>query len=235
MPGKTSRLRKEYEDLRKMERRSNFIKVEPIEVQHGHPPEKYVITYTCLGIKGIKEDGEPIPSDLHRVEMTLVDFPAKEPVMKWLTAIWHPNIEREGLRKVCMDNPKSWYPTKTLWALVRDMGEMVQYKSYHAKWISPYPADKQAAKWVRDYAEPNKIVGPEKPFDDRPLLRSLPIGPAEDGRSKRKPEPAPPDGSGKESGKGSGKPSAKGHRILFGEPEQSEKKKVVFGDPISDQ
>src|SRR5262249_46229149 len=52
------------------------------------------------------------------------------------------------------------------------MGEMVQYKHYHAKWVSPFPLDRAAADWVLEVAEPKGIIGPNKPLDDRPLLKA---------------------------------------------------------------
>jgi hypothetical protein len=56
--------------------------------------------------------------------------------------------------------------------LVLAMGEMVQYKHYHARWVSPFPLDRAAADWVLQIAEPKGIVGPAKPFDERPLLKA---------------------------------------------------------------
>ena len=213
---KSTRLKDEYEKLLKLERRSKFIKVEPVDVQPGYPPEKYLITYTCRGIGRIGQDGEPVPSEFHQVVMHLIDFPAREPVLKWVTPIWHPNIEHDGPRKVCTDNPKSWFPTKSLDGLVFAIGEMVQYKRYHAQWKPPYPVDKEAAKWVLGHAEPKNIVGPDKPFDARPLLRKMPLAPA---------------------GETPGGPAAKPDRpkVVFGtlKPNQPkpEKPKVVFGKP----
>lgn len=217
------RLFDEYQKLLRLERRSKFIKVEPMEVQPGHPPEKYLITYTCLGIARITPDGEPEPSDFHQVEMHLIDFPSKEPALTWKTDIWHPNIEHDGPRKVCTDNPKSWFPTKSLDFLVITMGLMVQYQRYHAKWSPPYPIDKKAAKWVLDYAEPHHIVGPKKPFDDRPLLRRMIPLPADWQPEKR---PDPPSEA-----------KEKRQRVVFGKPEAAveKRKKVVFGKPFSDE
>jgi len=222
---KATRLMEEYQKLLKLERRSKFIEVEPVDVQPGYPPEKYRITYTCLGIARIKPDGEPVPAETHRMEMILIDFPAKEPVLKWLTPIWHPNIEHDGLRKVCTDNPKSWFPTKSLDWLVITMGEMVQYKQYHAKWEPPYPVDKAAAQWVIGYAEPRNIVGPGKPFDPRPLLRKMPLAPAGGPRPETSSAAAPG--------------AKKKPRVVFGKLEREETprphERVKFGKLTPDK
>lgn len=152
--------------------RSRFINIRPIEVQRGWPPEKYVITYTCRGIAGIDEHSLPRESEFHEVSMYMgSEYPLKEPYLKWLTPIWHPNIAHEEPHHVCTNNVQNWFAAKPLAELVLAMGEMVQFKHYHAKWIAPFPLDRAAAEWVLGVAEPKGILGPNKPFDDRPLLQ----------------------------------------------------------------
>ena len=99
-------------------------------------------------------------------------LPTPLEVLAWLTPIWHPNIEHLEPHHVCTNNVQNWFAAKPLAELVLAMGEMVQYKHYHAKWVSPFPLDRTAAEWVLQVAEPKGIVGPNKPFDDRPLLRA---------------------------------------------------------------
>jgi len=216
---KANRLLEEYQKLLKLERRSKFIKVEPREVQPGYPPEQYVVTYTCRGIARIRQDGEPVASEDHRVEIYLIDFPIREPILRWVTPIWHPNIEHAGTRKVCTDNPKSWFPTQSLDRLVLTMGEMVQYKRYHAKWTPPYPVDREAANWVLEFAEPNNIIGADKPFDDRHLLRKMPLAPAAEQSKREEPPLAKTDSRNKQ-------------RVVFGKL-KSDKSKVAFWKPVS--
>jgi hypothetical protein len=153
--------------------RSTFIDVRPIEMQPGWPPEKYIITYTCRGIASIDLDELPRVSEFHQVSMYMgSEYPLKEPYLRWLTPIWHPNIAHEEPHHVCTNNVQNWFAAKPLAELVLAMGEMVQYKHYHAKWIAPYPLDRDAADWVLEFAEPRGILGPNKPFDDRPLLQT---------------------------------------------------------------
>lgn len=153
--------------------RSSFVQVQPVEVQHGWPPEKYIITYKCRGIASIDENEAPQVSEFHQVSMYMgSDYPLKEPYLKWLTPIWHPNIDHLEPHHVCTNNVQNWFAAKPLAELVLAMGEMVQYKQYHAKWVSPFPLDRAAADWVLEVAEPQGIIGPNKPFDDRPLLKA---------------------------------------------------------------
>jgi hypothetical protein len=153
--------------------RSSVINVQPVEVQPGWPPEKYIITYRCRGIASVDKNSQPKVSDFHQVSMYLgSDYPLKEPYLKWLTPIWHPNIDHQEPHHVCTNNVQNWFAAKPLAELVLAMGEMVQYKHYHAKWVSPFPLDKAAADWVLEVAEPLGILGPKKPFDDRPLLQT---------------------------------------------------------------
>jgi ubiquitin-protein ligase len=168
-----ARLAIEYTKLMNLAARSNFIEVHPVEVQPGWAPEKYVITYRCRGIASVDAQGAPLASEFHQVSMYMgSDYPLKEPYLRWLTPIWHPNIDHLEPHHVCTNNVQNWFAAKPLAELVLAMGEMVQYKHYHAKWVSPFPLDRAAAEWVLQVAEPDGIVGPNKPFDDRPLLRA---------------------------------------------------------------
>jgi ubiquitin-protein ligase len=168
-----ARLAIEYTKLMNLAARSNFIEVQPVEVQPGWPPEKYIITYRCRGIASIDQQYLPQVSEFHQVSMYMgSDYPLKEPYLRWMTPIWHPNIDHLEPHHVCTNNVQNWFAAKPLAELVLAMGEMIQYKHYHAKWISPFPLDRAAAEWVLQVAEPKGIVGPNKPFDDRPLLKA---------------------------------------------------------------
>lgn len=170
---RTARLRIEQTRLIDLASRSEFIEIEEISPLPGWPPEKYRVTFTCRGIASInKLTNAPVESYLHRVEIRLErEFPNQAPRMRWLTPIWHPNIQHEEPFHVCTNDTQNWYAAKHLDDLVLSLGELVQYKWYHAVWKDPWPLDKEAADWVVEYAEPNGILGPGKPFDSTPLLR----------------------------------------------------------------
>jgi ubiquitin-protein ligase len=166
-----ARLAIEYTKLMNLAARSNFIEIQPVEVQPGWPPEKYIITYRCRGIASVNKQDVPQITEFHQVSMYMgSDYPLKEPYLKWLTPIWHPNIDHLEPHHVCTNNVQNWFAAKPLAELVLAMGEMVQYKHYHAKWVSPFPLDRAAADWVLGVAEPQGIIGPGKPLDERPLL-----------------------------------------------------------------
>ena len=172
--GRRARLLLEYEKLINLEKRSDFIKVEPVNKIEGMPPEEYIVTFSCRGIAGLKPDKSPELADFHQVSMKLSsNFPNQEPYLKWLTPIWHPNIEHKEPHHVCTNNVQNWYSTKSLNDLVVSLGEMVQYRRYHAEWVAPFPLDKEAADWVINFAEPSGLLGQAKPIDDRQILRPL--------------------------------------------------------------
>ncbi len=151
--------------------RSDLISFEVIDHSPNMPPDKYKVTYKCKGIKGIDDNQEPIYAELHQVEIYLhADYPKKQPQMRCLTPVWHPNIEHKEPHRPCI-NPAWWAANRTLDSICIMIGEMIQYKNYHAKNEPPYPYDGEAAKWVRDWAEPKGILSIDKPVDTRELLR----------------------------------------------------------------
>jgi ubiquitin-protein ligase len=161
----------DHERMVELAGRSDFISFEVLEQSPNMPPEKYAVTYTCKGIARINSRQEPEYSELHQVAIYLhADYPSNQPAMRWLTPIWHPNIEHEEPFRVCVD-ASWWTANRTLDQLCLMLGEMIQYKNYHATNEKPYPFDGEAADWVRTWAEPNGIVSKKKPVDSRELLR----------------------------------------------------------------
>lgn len=220
------RLLVEQERLINLSSRSDFIKIEPVDVTPGMPPDKYIITFTCNGIARLDEAGEPVASNFHQVSMYISrEFPRQEPHLKWLTQIWHPNIEHNEPHHVCTNNVQNFYSTKGLDDLILILGEMVQYKRYHAVWEQPWPYDKEVADWVVKYAEPRGIVKPDKPFDARPLLREYKIRSGGRG-SKSKPKSSkPPDDAG-------GSQTRRGGVVLGGRRGQSGPLRPLAPEPV---
>ncbi|HEY69931.1 MAG TPA: hypothetical protein G4O08_05025 [Anaerolineae bacterium] len=168
MSPRMRRLRNDYERMRELEARSSLISFEAQSVRKGVPPEKYVVTYKCKSIIGVTKQGNPKFGQNHQVEIYLHNqYPQRWPGLKWLSPIWHPNINHIN-GSVCID-AAWWTAARSLDRLVVMMGEMLQYKNFHDDPTKPpFPWDPEAARWCRAYRQrhPNAF-----PVDKRELLR----------------------------------------------------------------
>ena len=177
------RLRADYDRMRELEARSDLIHVEASPVRAGLPPERYFITFTCKGIVSVNRRGSPNFGQRHRVEIYLHSmYPQRWPGMKWLTPIWHPNINHLN-GSVCID-AAWWTAGRSLDRLVIMLGEMVQYKNFHDDPTRPpFPWDPEAARWCREY----RVNHPDAfPVDTRELLRPerIKLGASEENKKK---------------------------------------------------
>jgi ubiquitin-protein ligase len=162
------RLRADFQRMNELAARSDLISFEATSTRPGLPPERYLITYKCKGIAGVDEQGNPKYSNKHQVEIYLHNqYPQRWPGMKWLTPIWHPNINHIN-GTVCID-AAWWTASRSLDWLVIMIGEMVQYKNFHDDPTQPpFPWDPEAARWCRAYREKHPHAFP---VDRRELLR----------------------------------------------------------------
>jgi hypothetical protein len=162
-----------------LNRESENVRVEPVDTHPGSEPERYKVTFLCKGIVDIDpQTQDPIYQYKHQVEIYCdEDFPAEVPKLRWITPIWHPNIQHEEPKGVCV-NKAEWLGGRGLDDLCRQMFEMVQYKNYHAEFTLPYPLDQRVAQWVREVAEPRGIVKKSagKFVDDRPFVKPTDAG-----------------------------------------------------------
>jgi len=162
------RLCKDYELIQELASRSDLIKVDAKTAGPGMPPERYIITFKCKGVVGVDRRGNPKIGDHHQVEIYLhSQYPQRWPGMKWLSPIWHPNINHAN-GSVCID-AAWWSASRSLDRLVLMLGEMVQYKNFHDDPTkAPFPWDMEAARWSREFRKthPNTF-----PVDKRELLR----------------------------------------------------------------
>ncbi|MCA9973379.1 MAG: hypothetical protein KC425_24335 [Anaerolineales bacterium] len=146
-----NRLRNDYKLVRELVNRSELVQVLQTE---SDPPDKYLVRFMCRGVEKIKPNGDPVYRDAHEVSIYLhAEYPLKQPQLKWLTPIFHPNIHVTGA--VCIG---AWWAAKTLDELLLTLGEMVQYKNYEPR----DPMNSKAAAW----ALRNKRLFP---VDSRPL------------------------------------------------------------------
>ena len=162
------RLRGDFERLADLTTHTDLIRFEAQPARPGLPPEKYVITFRCKGIAAVDKKGRPTFSEHHQVEIYLHNqYPQRWPGMKWLTPIWHPNINHLN-GTVCID-AAWWTAGRSLDRLIIMLGEMVQYKNFHDDPTQPpFPWDPEAARWCRGYraSHPDAF-----PVDRRELLR----------------------------------------------------------------
>lgn len=162
------RLKADYERMRQLEGRTSLISFEAQSVHKGVPPERYIVTFKCKSIVGVSRRGEPKFGNHHKVEVYLHNqYPQRWPGLKWLTPIWHPNINHLN-GSVCID-AAWWTAARSLDRLIVMMGEMLQYKNFHDDPTKPpFPWDPEAARWCRAYRKkhPNAF-----PVDNRELLR----------------------------------------------------------------
>jgi hypothetical protein len=162
------RLWADYQLMQELAARSDLIEFSAKSVRPGMPPETYIVTYLCRGIIGVDRAGRPKFGNRHQVEIYLHNqYPQRWPGMKWLTPIWHPNINHLN-GSVCID-AAWWGAARSLDRLVIMMGEMLQYKNFHDDPTKPpFPWDKEAAAWCREFRRKNSNFFPT---DKRELLR----------------------------------------------------------------
>lgn len=168
--GASPRIRRLKADLVRMQElaaQSDFIEFKASSASRGMPPEQYIVTYKCKGIIGVDRAGNPKFGDRHQVEIYLHNqYPQRWPGMKWLTPVWHPNINHHN-GTVCVD-AAWWTASRSLDRLVLMIGEMVQYKNFHDDPTKPpFPWDPEAARWSREYRKKHPRAFP---VDRRELL-----------------------------------------------------------------
>ena len=162
------RLRADHELMKEMASRSDLISFETKGARANLPPETYIVTFKCKGIVDVDRQGTPKFGSCHQVEIYLHNqYPQRWPGMKWLTPIWHPNINHLN-GSVCID-AAWWTASRSLDRLVVMLGEMLQYKNFHDDPTKPpFPWDPEAARWCREY---HKRHPDAFPVDKRELLR----------------------------------------------------------------
>ncbi len=167
------KLAKEHINLAGM--KSDVIEWEAVQTTDLGIPVTYHVTYHIRSIIGLDAAQHPIFGNRHVAEMSLGPLYPLEPCKVYMkTDLWHPNIKWDGRLKgrVC-SNVDKFGIAFDLYGLVLWVGEILQYKNYHAKNEPPFPEDLTVAEWVLGFAEPEGIVNKEKGIfiDETPLLR----------------------------------------------------------------
>jgi ubiquitin-protein ligase len=162
------RLKADYELMQDLASRTDMINFVAQSPRPNLPPERYIVTFKCKSIANVDRQGNPIYSEHHQVEIYLHNqYPQRWPGMKWMSPIWHPNINHLN-GSVCID-AAWWTASRSLDRLVIMLGEMLQYKNYHDDPTKPpFPWDPEAARWSREYRKTHPNIFP---VDKRELLR----------------------------------------------------------------
>jgi len=179
------RLRGDYELMKELTSRSDLISFTSMSPRPNLPPETYIVTFKCKGIIDVDRQGNPKFGSRHQVEIYLHNqYPQRWPGMKWLTPIWHPNINHLN-GSVCID-AAWWTASRSLDRLVVMLGEMLQYKNFHDDPTKPpFPWDPEAARWCREYRKTHPHAFP---VDRRELMRPerVKLKPVDEDRKKPK-------------------------------------------------
>ena len=162
------RLRADHELMLELAARSDLISFTASSSRPNLPPERYIVSFKCKSISAVDRQGNPKYSEHHQVEIYLHNqYPHRWPGMKWLTPIWHPNINHLN-GSVCID-AAWWAASRSLDRLVVMLGEMLQWKNFHDDPTKPpFPWDAEAARWSREYRKKHPDAFP---LDKRELLR----------------------------------------------------------------
>ena len=115
-----------------------------------------------------------------RIELPL-NYPSADgnPLFKFRTDIWHPNIRYSGSFKgqVCL-TIKEMGVLASLKDLILRVERYLKYQLYHAQNTYPYPEDQNVAEWVREEGEPNGWTrfGQDMPEEEQPKPMARPMG-----------------------------------------------------------
>lgn len=133
----------------------------PEEFMERYParaPEKYLVFFTCLGLKRMS-DGQFTETREHLMEVIFgVDYPSAPPQFVWWTPIWHPNIFPP---LICPDD-RPFSVGTTLDQLCLMVGQMIQYRIYNVN----DPMNREAAAWAAENSA-------QFPLERRDLLDGL--------------------------------------------------------------
>ena len=170
--GRQFRFAKEHMGLHRLCQWSEYIDYE-VKGEKAPVYSTFELTYHVKSIIGVDDDFNPKFGEKHVVEIQLpANYPQEPARCKALSDVWHPNIKWHGNYKgrICTNN-KEFGKLFSLAELALRVGEMLQYKNYHAFNTPPYPEDEKVARWVREFAEDKGIISlaPDGAIDDKEL------------------------------------------------------------------
>jgi hypothetical protein len=142
-------------------------------------PCEYHFHFRIKSIVGLNKDNTPVFGDHHIAKVTFPPkYPIEAPELYMQTDLWHPNIKSEGRYKgrIC-GNTKGFGLGFDLFLLVIRIGEILQFKQYHAENTPPFPEDIKAARWLLEFGEPSGLVNKYQDIciDNTPLVKNAEI------------------------------------------------------------
>lgn len=132
-----NRLLSDFEELKSAFANDKYVDIIAI----GRTPiEKYRIVFKVPALH-LDSSGNPISVEKTVIEIQMPkDYPKISPVAKTIAGdvVFHPNFNSQ---KIClMDN---WYPTAQISDLVREIGDMLQWRKFNIR----APLNAIAAEW----------------------------------------------------------------------------------------
>ncbi|HEY1191094.1 MAG TPA: ubiquitin-conjugating enzyme E2 [Gemmata sp.] len=163
---RAARLAEEQRRLRELGDTRSFVRVEEAGLNPDGVPTEYLVTFACNGYAP-GGNGGGVPCGHHEVRITCgSDFPATAPRVTFVTAIWHPHVDRHNEFTL---PPEAWRAGSHLVDVCRVLYDVIRYRSYTR--TPARAANPQAAQWVREVAEPEGHVNRDqgKALDSRPF------------------------------------------------------------------
>ena len=138
----------------------------------GRPPQVFVVSFAGQSLR--RDRGKVVAHDYHEVEIKLgASYPRTMPEIRWLSAIYHPNISDLGV--VCLGAYGThWVPSLTLDELCVMLWDMARYQNYDIR--SPY--NREAAQWAAHQTAYRFPVDSRPLRDDRAALGRVESAPA---------------------------------------------------------
>jgi ubiquitin-protein ligase len=135
----------DHQDMRELASWHPFIS---FTANMDHAPFEYTVTFSCQSFVGLSDDGDrPLIDDEHQARITLgAKYPRRAPRVRWLTAIFHPNIDPDS-GAVCLGVLMDRYlPGMGLARIVLMLAEMLQWRNFDLRGV----LNAEAAEWASD-------------------------------------------------------------------------------------
>ncbi len=151
------RLREDFELLSELADHSAILQ---LQTRGDDPPDRYTLTFQGKGLARDPTSRADVKLiDQHRIELRLpYAYPDVAPDVRWLTAIFHPNISFSGFIRL-QDVGISWDPPVALDVVCERLWDVACLRYYNLETTTNY----HAKNWIEEQTQW------ELPVDRRPL------------------------------------------------------------------